>query len=187
MQCEHAGREERSFCVTRSCCQRVPEVYILRCKRTTTALHQGHYLLTTTLTIKQPDNNMFSSTILTFLALITASLASVHPPNSLTPSQLILSHNSDPCYISTTTVPHPALSCTPFNGVCPMIICADDARPKATVTVPANYAELVTGCASVPTVTSYGGKCTTDCGPITCPTLTVTKTGEEEKECCTAY
>lgn len=68
-----------------------------------------------------------------------------------------------------------------------MIACAETARPKATVTVPNNYAELmITGCvgSNVPTVTSFGGKCTTDCGPITCPTLTVTESTGEKKECC---
>ncbi|CAK1357935.1 unnamed protein product [Cercospora beticola] len=93
--------------------------------------------------------------------------------------------NKTPCFRSTTTVPHPAFSCTPFEGMCPKIICVDEARPKVTVTVAKNYEDLVTKCGNVPTVTSYGGKCTTDCGPITCPTLTVTETAETKERCCT--
>ncbi|KAI5363215.1 hypothetical protein Slin14017_G068960 [Septoria linicola] len=80
---------------------------------------------------------MLTSTLLNYLALSTAALVTAADRR---------------CYRSTTAVPHPALSCTPFAGICPMIICADEARPKATVTVPQNHAALVTECASIPTV-----------------------------------
>ncbi|KAF2216848.1 hypothetical protein CERZMDRAFT_80873 [Cercospora zeae-maydis SCOH1-5] len=113
---------------------------------------------------------MFFPTTLVFCALTAAN---------------IVFANKTPCFRCTTTAPHPAFSCTPFEGVCPAIICADAARPRATVTVAKNYEELVTKCANVPTVTSYSGKCTTDCGPITCPTLTVTKTAKTKERCCT--
>ncbi|KAM3424711.1 hypothetical protein BST61_g6698 [Cercospora zeina] len=101
----------------------------------------------------------------------------------LTAANIAFAHETR-CFRSTTTAPHPALSCTPFEGICPFVICADEARPRATVTVAKNYEELVTKCDNVPTVTSYGGKCTTDCGPVTCPTLTVTETAGAKERCC---
>lgn len=89
---------------------------------------------------------------------------------------------STKCYDHTTTIPSP--TCTPFEGVCPLLVC-DTATSTATVTVPPNYNALKEGCKMVSTVTEYKG-CTTNCAPITCPTKTITKTEGKNRQCCTS-